>query len=91
MYNSREHAIGLKFAREDDPRAYPVRAQSSSTGNYQTAGKAFLKHHGIPIADHARRFPATLENGILVVRLNHYAEEGAGKRQGAEEPGAVAS
>jgi hypothetical protein len=75
LYNPQTQAIGFKPAEAGDPRAYPVREQSKGS-SWQTAGKAFLQHHGIPIPDHSSRYMAQLVDGVLVVDLKQ-AGEGA--------------
>jgi hypothetical protein len=73
MYNPRTQTIGFKPAEASDPRAYPVREQSQGS-SWQTAGKAFLQHHGIPIPEHSRRYMAQLIDGMLVVNLEQAGE-----------------
>lgn len=74
MYSPKARAIGFKPAEPSDPRAYPVRRQSAGS-NFQTAGKAFLAYHGLPIPDYSHRYIAEVVDGILVVDLNQEGEE----------------
>lgn len=73
FFNRQANAIGFKPAQSDDPRAYPVRRQSRSD-NYQISGKKFLQSYGVPIKDYARRFPARVEGGMLIVDLDRDTE-----------------
>ncbi len=68
LFDRTARVIGLRPADGSVRHAYPLRKQQRSN-TYVLAAMAFAQAHGIP-TDRARRFPAVMEDGILVIDLN---------------------
>lgn len=69
LYDRRRGAVGVRPAPAEDPYAYAV---SRARGAFVVSGKAFARHYGIR-AEAARRYPAVVEEGVLVARLGRDA------------------
>jgi len=66
MYDPETNRIGFRAASRSDGGAYWVRKTSGYVG---VAGRAMCRHHDIPYGN-ATRYPAVLEDGVLVVDLS---------------------
>lgn len=63
----RAGVIGFRPVDATSPTAYAVRATEPS-GSYAISGSAFVKHYDIDTSA-ARRWPAQMDAGVLVVRI----------------------
>lgn len=67
MFDKETNRIAFKPCPKEAPGAYALREVK---GQGQLSGMAFLKHYGIQYADATRAYPATWENGMLIISLN---------------------
>lgn len=63
MYDHEHHAVGFRPAAPDEVYSYTLRK------NGVVSGRAFRLHFDIVITE-SRRYPAELENGVLVIQLD---------------------
>lgn len=77
LYDRNERVIGFRPADPSKSTAYAVRATEPS-GSYAVAGVAFVKHYDIDTSA-ARRWPASVEDGVLCVRLDDPAMQVVGR------------
>lgn len=69
LYDPKNNVLGLRPADITNPRAYPRRNDKHRPHMHIFAGRSFTLFHGIDTS-FARRYPAKLVDGILVVDLN---------------------
>lgn len=67
LFDRQERIVGFRPVGGDVPHAYRPRKQGR-TYNYLVAGQAFTQHYGIE-TDTARRYPAAMLDGVLIVDL----------------------
>ena len=78
LFDRAARVIGLRPADDSVRHAYPLRKQQKSS-SYVLAATAFTQAYSIP-TDRARRFPAVMEDGILVIDLNGPSTEASTNR-----------
>lgn len=66
LFDRGNQLVGIRPTQDTDPRAYPVRSQTSRS--YILAGQAFTKHYQIDTSV-ARRYEATVRDRMLVIDL----------------------
>jgi hypothetical protein len=77
LYDRGASLMGFRAAGTRVPHAYRVRSQKASS-SVLVSGGAFTRHYGIP-TDVARRYPAALSDGVLVVDLTADAAVATGR------------
>ena len=71
LYDKKNNVMGIRAVDPSVTHAYPMRAQAKKeVGPYIVSGSAFTKYYGIATGE-ARRFAAEVQDGILVVDLQH--------------------
>jgi hypothetical protein len=83
LYDRQRKVMGLRAAQQDALHAYIVRHNTRGT-THTVAGGLFTKHYGIP-TDVARRWPATMEEGVLCVDLKQPGVEVSGQGASASK------
>ena len=83
LYDRDERVVGFRPVGRDVPHAYRPRKQGASS-SYLVAGQAFTQYYGIA-TDTARRYPATMIDGVLTVDLKEAGTVATGPR--AQEGG----
>lgn len=78
LFDRQERVVGFRPVGADVPHAYRPRKQGH-TYNYLVAGQAFTQHYGIE-TDTARRYPAAMLDGVLVVDLKQPGTDATGPR-----------
>lgn len=82
FFDKDKHLIGIKFLKNSDPDAYPVKC-TKNMSHGSIAGVSFLKTYGI-FPDDTKAYPATFDdnNKILVVDVSgeEIAKGGAKKK-----------
>lgn len=73
QYSRPHNAVGMKACPKDTDGSYPVR-QTNRGRTFLVAGKAFSEFYGIPV-DTTRRYPGTVQDGVLVLDLNQPGTE----------------
>jgi hypothetical protein len=69
MFEPNERLIGARAAKPDETNAYRVTpAQARRDAGFVVSGRAFCKHHEIPV-DETRRFTGREEDGVLVFEV----------------------
>ena len=70
LYDSDEQIVGIRPVDRNVEHAYPLRGMGSKKDDttYMLSGMAFTKYYGIDTSV-ARRYAATLEDGILCIDL----------------------
>jgi hypothetical protein len=69
LFNPGRGAMGLRQAGPAVPHAYPLRRQDKAASHF-VSGVAFLRRHGVKLdISQARKLPATIEDGVLVIEL----------------------
>ena len=83
MFDRDEHIIGIRGADPQAAHAYePYAAKGNEeSGPYVVAGKAFMSYFKIEMKE-TRRFPAVVEDGILLVNLSQAGIKVSGSRSG---------
>lgn len=66
LFDSTTHSVGLRATTKSLPHAYPVLKHA---GAATVTAIAFAKHYSIDLSE-TRSFPATFEDGVLVIDLN---------------------
>ena len=95
LFDPGDHIMGFRPVDVGVEHAYPIRSQGGKdVGPYIVAGMAFTKYYGIDTTA-ARRFPATMDDGVLCIDLNQPGtvvssnRKGRGSHQeGDDEPAA---
>lgn len=82
LFDREEQVIGFRPVEPSESTAYAVRS-TDPTGSFAVAGLAFVKHFGID-TQVARRWPATVDDGVLCVKLGGPGEEIVGRNQRAQ-------
>ena len=82
LFDRQEQVIGFRPVDSSKPTAYAVRSTDPS-GSFAVAGLAFVKHFGID-TQVARRWPATVDDGVLCVKLGGPGEEVVGRNPRAQ-------
>jgi hypothetical protein len=67
LFDREARLLGLRPATADEGHSYAVR-QQGDTQSWLISGKSFLRAYDVP-TDHARRYAATMQDGILVADL----------------------
>lgn len=75
LYDRECQHIGFKPSSPDNKRSWIVTRPKSARSGIVTAN-TMLKHYKIPYKDRSRRYPAHLEDGVLVIDLNEELQEG---------------
>ena len=70
LYDRADRIIGVRPAADPDaPHAYQPRgAVGKDYGPYLVSGTAFVHHYGIDVSV-SRRYPVTIEDGVLCIDL----------------------
>ncbi len=79
LFDRAARMIGLRPADASISHSYPLRRQQNSN-SYVLGAVAFTHAHGIQ-TDRARRYPAIMEDGILIVDLNGPSTEVTSNRE----------
>ncbi|MCT2586047.1 hypothetical protein [Actinophytocola gossypii] len=95
LFDPEAKVIGFRAIETDVEHAYPIRSQGGKDiGPYLVAGTAFTKYYGIDTTM-ARRFPATMDDGVLCIDLSQPGtvvssnRKGRGRhQQGDDQPAA---
>ncbi len=85
LYAPASRVLGLRPAPLTEPRAYVLREQS--VGSWLVSGKAFTEHYAIDTTI-ARRYPAILKDGMLLVDLKQEGSVATGARFRRKDPAA---
>ena len=67
LYDKDTNRIAFKPCAKETSGAYALR---SVKGGGQVSGTAFLKFNSIPFSDASRSYPATWQDGLLIISLN---------------------
>lgn len=78
LFHSEKRSIAIRPAHPTNPRAYPIRPQTSG-GTRLLAGTAFSKRHDIDTRV-ARRYQVEVRDKILLIDLDQDAPEVTGPR-----------
>jgi len=81
LFDTTERIVGFRSADPDQANSYAVRLtepSGSGSGSYAISGAAFVKHYEIPV-DCARRWPAQLDDGVLLFALDDPAVQIVGR------------
>ena len=91
LWDAKQRVIGLRPAKEDNPNAFPVRAQSSKTdkGPVLVAGTLFTRHYDIP-THQSRRWVVRADDGILCIDLKQESQVATSNRAGRNAESAAA-
>jgi hypothetical protein len=69
LYDRAERIIGVRATDPDTPHAYQPRgAINKDYGPYLVSGTAFVHYYGIDVSV-SRRYPVTVEDGMLCIDL----------------------
>jgi hypothetical protein len=86
LYDRENKLIGIQKTSGGTPHAYIVRGVGNNRATHVISGKAFLSYYGIP-RDVARRWPATMKKGVLVIDLKQRGIEVTGHSSRAHTGG----
>ena len=78
LYDRAERLVGFRPVDPTAPHAYQPRKQGK-TANYIVSGTAFTQYFGIETGA-ARRYPAAMQDGVLVVDLKQPGTDATGVR-----------
>ena len=78
LYDADERLVGFRSVDPSNPRAYRLRRQGHAN-NWIIGGQAFTKAFHID-TDTAMRYPATIDDGVLVVDLKQPGTDATGVR-----------
>jgi hypothetical protein len=78
LFDRTEQLVGFRAAEPATPDAYALRKQGRAA-NYIVSGQAFTQYFEIA-TDTARRYPAELRDGVLVVDLKQPGMDATGVR-----------
>lgn len=84
LYDVEAQVMGFRAVEETVEHAYAIRSmggQKKESSTYMVSGTAFFKHYDIDISV-ARRYAATLKNGVLCLDLSTPGTEVTGNRAG---------
>jgi len=84
LYDDTERLVGFRPVDPSTPHAYAPRRQGRAA-NYIVSGSAFTKYFDIE-TDVARRYPAQLVDGVLVVDLKQPGADATGVRARVGSP-----
>ncbi|TQM01618.1 hypothetical protein [Pseudonocardia kunmingensis] len=71
LYDATAKVMGFRAVAETVEHAYAIRAMGgkAASSTFMVSGRAFFRYYGID-TDEARRYPATIEDGVLCVDLS---------------------
>jgi hypothetical protein len=67
LFDRERQIVGLRASNPSAAHAYKVREHASSS-SHLVSGAAFASHYGIDV-DHARRWPAYMEDDVLCINI----------------------
>lgn len=79
MFDREERLIGLRKVDPSTEHAYVVRPLGKGGNNWLISGRAFTGYYDIPVGV-ARRWPARMDDDVLVVDLKEPGTEVTGTR-----------
>ncbi len=68
-YDAQVGRVGFGTAKKGEPAAYPARSAGPRSSQGLVTGKKFCNHHGIP-HEESKTYPASLEDGLLVIDVH---------------------
>ena len=74
LFDRQERLMGMRKISPKAEHAYAVRPSGKKASSFLVAGMAFSQYYDIP-RDVARRWPAELRDGVLIVDLKSPATE----------------
>ena len=74
LFDAVAQIVGLRAVDPASSHAYPLRASGKGESSFLLSGVAFAKYYGID-TEVARRYPATLSEGVLQIDLTGESSE----------------